>query len=326
MLAIAELLFFIERDLLVLNRLYSWIFLSALCYLGALPVNARELVLAFENTLQDSTSLDSMARSQMLVRNLATAGVPQAMFLIRTEHMNNKKRDRISLYGDKGHLLVNAGHNHSLVSKSDLYAYEIGILKANRILEQFPGYKKHIHFSTLHEVGDVGIQRGLTDFLRERDYKPAFTGFNDGRGIDSYLDGLYQKKIRNNRRVDMAALEKTYVELMLQPLQRQDEYLFNMLGYSPRQVLVIQENDLAAYFIVALVDELVARGWTMITAEKALSDPLINPIANGGWGANSYLHGLTGLPELPVAYPRLIGSRRAAVDRILQAQAPGFIE
>lgn len=310
----------------VLKRIYPVVFFSLLCCFGVSHSNARELVLAFENTLQDSTSLDAMARSQMLIRNLATAGVPQAMFLIKTEYMGDKNSGRVALYGDKGHLLVNAGHNHSLVSKSDLYAYEIGILKANRILDQFSGYKKHVHFSTLHEAGDVGIQRGLADFLSERGYKPAFTGFNNARGIDNYIDQLYQKKISKNRPVNMSALEKVYVELMLQPLQRQDEYLFNMLGYSPRQVLVIQENDLAAYFVVALVDELVARGWTMIPAEKAMDDPIVNPIALGGWGANGYLHGLTGLPEQPVAYPRLIGTRKADIDRVLQQRIPGFIE
>lgn len=293
---------------------------------SVLPVQARELVIAFENTLQGSTSLDAMARSQMLVRNLKMAGVPQAMFLIKTEHSNAKNRQRVALYSEHGHLLVNAGHNHSLVSKGDLYAYEIGILKANRWLAPFSGYKKHVHFSYLHEVGDTNIQRGLIEFLRTRGYRPAFTGFNPARGIDTYLDQLYQKKIRKNRSVDMAALEQAYIQLLLQPLQQQDEYLYNMLGYSPRQVLVIQENDLAAYFIVGVVDELIARGWTMVAAEKALSDPVLNPMAHGGWGANGYLHGLTGLPELPVAYPRLIGARQVEVDRVLNLVVPGFVE
>lgn len=307
------------------KKIYQFITVILFCNV-AFTVNARELVIAFENTLQDSSSLDAMARSQMLVRNLQTAGVPQAMFLIKTEYLGAKNRARAALYSDKGHLLVNGGHNHSLVSKSDLYAYEIGILKANRMLAAYAGYKKHIHFSYLHEAGDFNIQRGLIEFLRERGYLPAFTGFIPARGIDAYIDQLYQKKVRNNRRVDMAALEKAYIQLLLQPLQQQDEYLFNMLGYSPRQVLVIQENDLAAYFIVGLVDELIARGWTMIAAEKALNDPLMNPVAHGGWGANGYLHGLTGLPELPVAYPRLIGSRQVDVDRVLNQVVPGFIE
>lgn len=151
----------------------------------AAPAGARELVIAIEGSLQGSTSLDAMARSQMLVRNLKMAGVPQAMFLIRTENMGAKNRERVALYSNHGHLLVNAGHDHSLVTKSDLYAYEVSILKANRLLRPYAGYKKHLHFSYLHEAGDPIIQKGLIDFLNKRGYKPAFTGFNPGRGIDT---------------------------------------------------------------------------------------------------------------------------------------------
>lgn len=312
--------------MLVLKRVKQLVVVSLLLIFSTLPVNARELVIAVEATLQGSTSLDAMARSQMLVRNLKTAGVPQAMFLIRTENMGTKNRERVALYSNQGHLLVNAGHDHSLVTRSDLYGYEVSILKANRLLRPYSGYKKHLHFSYLNESGDSVIQRGLIDFLSERGYKPAFTGFNPARGIDTYVDQLYQAKIRNNRRVDMAALEKAYIHLMMKPLQQQDAYLFNMLGYSPRQVLVVQENDLAAYFIVGLVDELVARGWTMIAAEKALTDPILNPMGLGAWGANNYLRRLTGLPDQPVAYPRLIGARKAEVDNVLNQFVPGFTE
>ncbi len=289
-------------------------------------VDARELVIAFERTLQPSTSLDAMARSQMLVRNMAAAGVPQAMFLIKTKGINQKDRARLSLYSDKGHLLVNAGHGHSLVTKSDLYAYEIGILKANRILKPYRGYKKHVHFSYLHEYGDGNIQRRLADFLQERGYRPAFSGMNAMRGVDHYLDQLYQQKIRSNRPVNMAALEQAYVELFSDSVAQQDALAFNLLGFSPRQVLVLQENDLAAYFIVALIDKLVAQGWKIIAAETAQDDPLVNPIAATRWGANSYVHVITRLGDERVAYARILGDRQVQVDAFLQNRIPGFVE
>lgn len=288
--------------------------------------HARELVIAFENALQPSTSLDAMARSQMLVRNMATAGVPQAMFLIKTKGIDQKDLARLALYSDKGHLLVNAGHDHSLVTKSDLYVYEVGILKANRILQNYSGYKQHVHFSYLHESGDVNIQRGLAEFLQERGYHPAFTGFNSWRGADQYLDQLYQKKIRSNRLVDMSALENAYVDFILQSLVQQDARAFNLLGYSPRQVLVLQENDLAAYFIVALVDRLIEQGWTIIAAENALDDPIANPIGANRWGANGYLNAITRLRDEPVAYPRVLGERKALIDTFLQARIPSLLE
>lgn len=304
--------------------------LGSLLFISTIAIStngsARELVIAFENTLQPSTSLDAMARSQMLVRNLATAGVPQAMFLIKTKGIDQKDEARIALYSDKGHLLVNAGYDHSLVSKSDLYVYEIGILKANRILENYAGYKKHVHFSYLHEFGDLNIQRGLAEFLHERGYLPAFTGFNSWRGTDQYLDQLYQKKIRSNRHVDMALLEKTYVDFIQQSLTQQDAQAFNLLGYSPRQVLVLQENDLAAYFIVALIDRLLEQGWTIIAAERAQDDPIANPIHANGWGANGYLNSVTRMRDEPVAYPRVLGERKAVIDTFLQAHIPSLLE
>lgn len=289
-------------------------------------VCARELVIAFDHTLQVSTSLDAMARSQMLVRNLATAGVPQAMFLIKTKGADQKDKARLALYSDKGHLLVNAGHGHSLVTKSDLYVYEIGIMKANRILQAYSGYKKHVHFSYLHEFGDANIQRELADFLQERGYRPAFTGVNTMRGVDQYLDQLYQKKISSNRPVNMAALENAYVDFIAQSVAQEDTKAFNILGYSPRQVLVLQENDLAAYFIVALVDRLVEQGWTIIAAERAMNDPIANPIAANRWGANGYLNSITRLPDERVAYVRVLGERKTVVDSFLQNRIPGFIE
>jgi hypothetical protein len=146
------------------------------------------------------------------------------------------------------------------------------------------------------------------------------------RGVDQYLDQLYQKKIRSNRAVNMASLEGAYIDLITQSLVQEDAKAFNVLGYSPRQVLVLQENDLAAYFIVALVDRLVAQGWTIIAAERAMNDPIANPIAANRWGANGYLNSITRLPDERVAYARVLGERKTAVDNFLQNRIPGFIE
>ncbi|EIK43117.1 hypothetical protein O59_004221 [Cellvibrio sp. BR] len=302
------------------------ILVSLLLLMTSLAAHARELVVVFENSLQPSTSLDAMARSQMLMRNLAMAEVPQAMFLIKPRALDNKDKARLQLYSDRGHLLVNAGYNHSLVSKSDLYAYEVGILKANRLLSPYSGYRQHLHFSYLHEQGDSAIQRSLIGFVKMRGYRPAFTTYNPWRGVDAYLNQLYQARIKLNRPVNMAALESAYVELLAQTLVEQDALAFNLLGYSPPQTLVLQENDLAAYFVVALLDELIARGWQLISAQRLVDAPIANPLFSSGWGANSFWPAVTGLPDIRVAYPRTLGERKTYVDNFLQSRVPGLLE
>lgn len=306
------------------NRLIM--FCCAISVFLCANLHARELVIAFENTLQPSTSLDAKARSQMLVRNLANAQAPQAMFLIKTYGISAKDEARLGIYSDAGHLLVNAGHGQSLLSRPDLYAFEIGILKANKILERYAGYKKHVHFSYLHEFGDKALQKGLIDFLRERDYHPAFTGFNALRGGDAYIDKLYQAKISNNRRVDIVQLEKVYVDLVIDALNQQDALAFNLLGYSPIQVLVLQENDMAAYFIAAVIERLHKDSWTLIAAEHALNDPVANPIRANGFGANGYLNTITGLADAPIAYPRVLGNKQAQIDSFLRMRIPELMQ
>lgn len=288
--------------------------------------SAREVVIVFENSLQSSGSLDAMARSHMLMRNLTMAGVPQAMFLVKPRALDAKDRARLRLYSDSGHLLVNAGYNHSLVSKSDLYGYEVGILKANRLLAPYAGYKKHLHFSYLHEHGDSRIQQGLIDFVKQRGYRPAFTTFNPWRGVDAYVDQLYQARLKRNRSINMAALERAYVELLMQGLIEQDALAFNLLGYSPPQTLVLQENDMAAYFIVALVDELIARGWQLRAAQQLVDEPIANPLFASGWGGNSFWPAITGLREQRVAYPRTLGDRKPYVDTFLQSRIPALFD
>jgi hypothetical protein len=303
--------------------LKNYIIILLLCFSGNLA--AREVVIAFENTLQPSASLDALARSQMLVRNMDNAQIPQAMFLIKTRGLTAKDGARLRLYSDAGHLLVNAGHSSSLVAKADLYQFEIAILKANRILKKYKGYKKHIHFSYLKESGDPIIQEGLRQFLEQRHYLPSYTGFNAMRGADGYFDQLFQEKVRANRHINIVTLEKAYVEFVTQTLNQQDALLFNLLGYSPKQVLVLQETDLSAYFIAAVVERLQKQKWTIIPAERAFTDPIANPVLANGYSGNGYLNRISELADAPVAYPRLLGERKLVLDKFLQAQMPELL-
>ena len=236
-----------------------------------------------------------------------------------------KDEARLKLYSDAGHLLVNAGNDGSLVRKAELYGFEVGILKANRLLQRYKGYKQHVHFTYLHESADKNLQQGLQQFLRNRGYKPAYTSFTPMRGADLYLDQLYQLRLRQNRPVDIVALEHLYVEFVVNSLTAVDARDSLLLGYSPRQVLVLQETDLAAYFIAALAERFEQLGWTLVSAEHSFSDPLFNPVQRNGFMGADYWPSITGLAGEAVVYPRTLGARKAQVDDFIKARMPQLL-
>ncbi|RYZ95178.1 MAG: hypothetical protein EOO68_19010 [Moraxellaceae bacterium] len=255
---------------------------------------AKEIVFAFDKTLAHTTSLDGMARSQMLVRNLAKVDVKQSMFLIRTKDVTPKTIDRLSFYDQTGQLIVNAGAKYSLYSISNPFAYAVDILKADTELAQYANYRRHIYFPYLYEGGDVEALSNLQEFLSDHLYQPTYVTY---KANDDYLDLLYQARVATNKPVNIRELEKVYVELLIQDILAYDAKANLLLGYSPRQVILLHENDLAAYFIIGLVDALNARGFKVISPEKVFSDPVANPFFVSGYSATGYMKSLTGFSE-----------------------------
>jgi hypothetical protein len=289
-------------------------------------VNAAQVVLVFDNTLRDGGSLQARARSQMLVRNLATVEIKQAGFLIDTYDLKEEDEDRLALYSDAGHLLINAGHNDSLVSTKKIYKMQVNLLKADAWLQVYPGYKKHVHLDWLNETTDPVARQDMIHFLQEHQFKSASSGVTKMRAVDEYINQLYQKRKQLNKSVNMQKLEKAYTQLIVKDLEQQDAYASFTLGYSPVHILTLQENDLAAYFIIGLIDELNKRGWQVVEAEKVFDDPVANTYGFFGFATNTHWKSVAPFINDAVSYPRVIGNRKVMVDQVLQKYVPEILQ
>jgi hypothetical protein len=287
---------------------------------------AAQVVLVFDNSLQPGSSLQARTRSQMLIRNLATVEVKQAGFLIDTYGLKQEDEDRLALYNDAGHLLINAGYNDSLVSKKNMYTMQVNLLKADAWLQIYPAYKKHVHLDWVNETTDFAARQEMIHFLQEHQFKSASSGVTRLRAVDDYINQLYQKRKQQNKSVNMQNLEKAYTRLIIQDLELQDAYASFTLGYSPIHILTLQENDLAAYFIIGLVDELNKNGWQVVEAGHAFSDPVANAYGFFGFATNTYWKSVAPFIDDAVSYPRVIADRKLHVDQVLQQTVPEILQ
>lgn len=268
--------------------------LMALAGSCAATSQAQEIVLAFDDTLGRSTSLDGTARSKMLIKNMARADVNQAMFLIKSKTITPNTIERMMYYDETGQLLVNAGHNYHMELRPKSYGYPIDIMKANAALEPYANYHKHVNFPYLYGGGDPELLKQLQDYLTEHNYLPTYV---TTQVHDEYMDQLYQARTLSGRTVDIRQLEKAYTKMILDAVIAYDAKARVMLGFSPRQVLLLHENDVAAYCIVGVIDALNAKGFKVISPEKVFTDPVINPFFLSGFSAVSYMSYITRMPD-----------------------------
>ena len=280
--------------------------MTVLVGLFANQLRAQEIVIAFQDTLGPSTTLDGTARTYMLIRSMARADVKQAMFLIRTKTITANTLERMMHYDETGQFLVNAGHSYSMLHASKNFGYPIDIMKANAVLEDYQNYHKHVFFPYLYDGRDADLLAQLRNYLVEHNYSPTYV---TTRVHDEYMNRLYHERTVAGRSVDIRQLEKAYTKMILDAVIAYDAKARTILGFSPRQVLLLHENDIAAYCIVSAIDALNGAGFKVISPEKVFTDPVANPYFVSGFSAVSYMPYITGIPDSqyewnPVATPK----------------------
>jgi peptidoglycan-N-acetylglucosamine deacetylase len=286
-------------------------------------VFAQEIAFAFDKTLAGSAGLDGTARSKMLVRNLQKAGVFQSMFFVRTKDINDKTIERVMFYDDQGQLIVNVGARYSFLSRPNIDRFEADIVKADAELSQYLHYEKHIYFPYLYEGGDAVLVDKLRLFLTEQGYRPTYVSY---RAHDDYMDFLYRRRVADNKAVDMGLLEKAYVNMLMADITAYDAKAYVFLGYHPKQVILLHENDVTAYSILSLVDALNEKGFKVVTPGKIFSDPVVNPFYADGYSAVGYMRSVTGFSnsrrdDLHV----LTDVEKQAVHAFLSEQGLGYL-
>src|SRR5690606_3381489 len=74
--------------------------------------------------------------------------------------------------------------------------------------------------------------------------------------------------------VDYFKLKNLYLDHLLNSIEFYDKMAMDVIGRSPKHVLLLHENDLAALYVDELIDKLRKMGWEIISPEEAYADPI----------------------------------------------------
>ena len=233
----------------------------------------RQIALTFDDAPRsDGGFFSGEERTSRLIRELKLAGVEEAMFFVKTAHIRSESdRERLKQYTDAGHRLANHSHSHLWLNRTESSEYIADIAAASNILVDYDHYDPFYRFPFL----DEGRTEEKRDAVRE-----ALSGLGLAHGyvtVDNYdwhLAGRVKTAVRDGRKVDRVALREVYLDHILESVEFYDGIATDVLGRSPKHVLLLHENDLAALFIGDLVGALREAGWEIVGAREAYTDPI----------------------------------------------------
>ena len=252
-------------------------------------VPSKRIALTYDDApLGDGPMLTGTERTERFIAELARADIPSATIFVTTKGMDAPGgHARVEAYANAGHLIANHSHDHGWSSGLQPEAFGAEVDKAEAKLRGLANRRAWFRFPFLDEgqylTGDENASRDTIVAARTQ-RRDAFREELAQRGLlnayvtadtfDWHLDFLWRAAVARDDAVDMGALEAIYVAMVVDAAEHADLLSRDTLGRQAAQVLLLHENDLAAYFTDEAVAGLRAAGWTIVSADEAFSDPI----------------------------------------------------
>jgi len=216
------------------------------------------------------------ARTGRLIAELKRTGVRQAAFFVTPGNFAQPwgagGEARIAAYVAAGHVIANHSFDHRRLSALDAADYLADVDRAEDWLEGRKGRRPWFRFPFLDEGrGDKAKRDAVRAGLKARGLR---NGYVTAEASDWNMETLANQAAERGKKMDIEALRDLYVESHVEAAEYYDALARRTLGRSPAHVLLLHETDLAALFVGDLVTALRQRGWKIVTADKAYSDPI----------------------------------------------------
>jgi len=236
-------------------------------------VASKRITLSFDDAPSgDGPKFTGDERSKVLIDTLAKSNSGPVVFFVTTkEFAKPGGKQRIERYAKAGHLIANHSHTHQWLMRMDTQEYIADIDIAERNLAGIENRRPWFRFPFLDEGVPLEKRDAVRRALKQRG---IINGYVTIDNYDWYIDSRWKKAVRSGRSVDMDALEKAYVDMLMGAVHFYDEMAVETFGRSPVHTLLLHENDVAALFIDDLIAALRVDGWEIVSPDAAYKDPI----------------------------------------------------
>jgi peptidoglycan-N-acetylglucosamine deacetylase len=179
----------------------------------------------------------------------------------------------LSMWPEYGFELGNHTFSHASLNRVGLRNWEEEIVRGETVtrmlLEQHNMQLRYFRHPYLDTGRDLETRREAEAFLVERGYRIAPITMD---AWDWMYAGVYEDARRRGDQALEQKLVNSYHDYTNQVFDYYEKFSKDLIGYEPKQILLLHGNWLEADHIGELLDLLRKRGYQFITLQDALSD------------------------------------------------------
>jgi peptidoglycan-N-acetylglucosamine deacetylase len=208
-----------------------------------------------------------------ILRHLSAARIKAALFVCGVRVDSDAGRKLLSSWNDSGHLLGNHSYSHKYFNskKLSLEDFEADVAKGEKVVDSYSGFQKSFRFPFFKEGDTVEKRDGMRAWLKKNGYRQGRATID---ASDWAIDSRLVKRLASDPNADLKPYRDFYLQHIWERAQYYDGLARQALGDSPKHTLLLHHSLLNAYFLGDLLAMFRDRGWKLIDAADAYTDPI----------------------------------------------------
>ena len=221
----------------------------------------------------NTVRLSGEQRNRAILGTLSNHSLKAALFVIGNNIESEAGKNLLRQWNDAGHMICNHSYSHQNYAAPTMTTAAFGadILRAESLLKDFPRFRKYFRFPMLKEGETAAKRDAMRSFLKQNGYR---TGHVTVDSADWVIDPRLAKKLTEDPGADIARYRDFYLEHIWDRAQYYDALAKRTVGRSVKHTLLTHFNLLNALFLGDLIDMFKQKGWQLIDAEDAFTDPV----------------------------------------------------
>jgi len=220
----------------------------------------------------DITALTTKLLGTLRDQKVPAVGFVNEKKLYKTGEVDERIKV-LQMWLDYGFELGNHTFSHASLNQVGLKAWEDDIVQGESITRMLLAQKKmklrYFRHPYLDTGRDLQTRRQAEAFLVERGYRIAPITLD---GWDWMFAGVYEDAWKRNDTALQDKIAKEYLAYHDAVFAYDEQFSGKLLGYEPKQILLLHASHLEADHIGELLEVLRKRGYRFITLGEALSD------------------------------------------------------
>jgi peptidoglycan/xylan/chitin deacetylase (PgdA/CDA1 family) len=186
----------------------------------------------------------------------------------------DERLNALEMWLDHGFELGNHTFSHASLNQVELKDWEDEVVQGESVirilLAQHKMPLRYFRHPYLDTGRDLQTRRKAEEFLTQRGYRIAPVTLD---GWDWMFAGLYEDAKKRNDTALQQQIVKDYLAYHDAVFAYAEQLSVKIVGYEPKQILLLHASNLEADHIGELLDVLRKRGYRFITLQDALGDP-----------------------------------------------------